>query len=124
MEREGKKEMDGVKKIRLEIGGAVYDVTTTEDEGHVRDLANEISNDVNSLFVKNPALSMNDALVLCALAYLNEYKKESLNSDHIRSQLKEYLGDTARARMEVDEATRKAEKLEKELNDYKARYGI
>lgn len=116
--------MEDVKKIRLEIGGAVYDVTTTEEEGHVKDLAKEISDDVNSLFVMNPALSMNDALVLCALGYLDEYKKESSNSDHIRSQLKEYLGDTARAKMEVDEANRRAEKLEKELNEYRTRYGV
>lgn len=116
--------MSEAKKVKIEIAGASYTVMTVEEEGYVRDLASEMSEDINSLMMKNPALSMNDALVLCSIAYLNEYKKENANSDHIRSQLKEYLGDTARARMEVDEANRKAEKLEKELSDLKKRYGL
>lgn len=115
--------MNEVKKVRVEIGGAVYNVMTSEDEKHVKDLAEEISADVNALFVKNPSLSMNDALVLCSLGYLNEYKMENMNSDHIRSQLKEYLGDTAKARMEAEEALRRAEKAEKELAELKSRYG-
>ena len=100
--------MDQPKKIKIEIAGSSYTVMTTEQEGYVRDLADEISADIAGLSEKNPALSMNDALVLCAIAYLDEYKKESSNSDHIRSQLKEYIGDTAKARMEVDEANRRA----------------
>lgn len=115
--------MQGVKRVRIEIGGAAYNVTTSEDEDRVKELAAEISGDVDALFVKNPALSMNDALVLCALGYLDEYKKESTNSDHIRSQLKDYLGDTAKARMETDEALRRAERAEKELAEFKKRYG-
>lgn len=112
------------RKIKLEIAGASYTVTTSEQEGYVRDLAVEITDDINNLTARNPALSMNDALVLCAISYLDGYKKESANSDHIRSQLKEYLGDTARARMEVDEANRRADRLEKELGELKKRYGV
>ena len=116
--------MEEARKIKLEIAGSRYTVTTTEQEGYVRDLAAEITDDINSLSARNPALSMNDALVLCAISYLSEYKKESANSDHIRSQLKEYLGDTARARMEVDEANRRADRLERELNELKKRNGV
>lgn len=116
--------MEESRKIKLEIAGASYTVTTTEQEGYVRDLAAEMTDDINSLTARNPALSMNDALVLCAISYLDEYKKENANSDHIRSQLKEYLGDTARARMEVDEANRRADRLEKELGELKKRYGV
>lgn len=115
--------MDEIRKLRIEIGGASYNITTSEDEDHVRELAKEISEDVDSLFVANPSLSMNDALVLCALGYLNEYRKESSNSDHIRSQLKDYLGDTAKARMELDEANRRADRAEKELRELKSKYG-
>lgn len=114
--------MDLPKKIKIEIAGCSYTVMTTEQEGYVRDLADEISLDIAALNEKNPALSMNDALVLCAIAYLDEYKKESSNSDHIRSQLKEYIGDTAKARMEVDEANRRADKLKKELDEMRKKY--
>lgn len=113
-----------VNKIKIEIAGASYTVATSEQEGYVRDLAKEMSDDIDGLMVRNPTLSMNDALVLCAIAYLSEYKKEAANSDHIRSQLKEYLGDTARARMEVDEANRRADKLGRELEELRKRYGV
>jgi len=116
--------MSNVNKIKIEIAGASYTVATSEQEGYVRDLAKEMSDDIDALMTRNPTLSMNDALVLCDNAYLSEYKKESANSDHIRSQLKEYLGDTARARMEVDEANRRADKLAREVEELKRRYGV
>ncbi|MBR5310489.1 MAG: cell division protein ZapA [Oscillospiraceae bacterium] len=116
--------MGNVNKIKIEIAGASYTVATSEQEGYVRDLAKEMSEDIEGLMTRNPALSMNDALVLCSIAYLSEYKKEAANSDHIRSQLKEYLGDTARARMEVDEANRRADKLAKEVEELRRRYGV
>ena len=113
-----------VNKVKIEVAGASYTIATSEQEGYVRDLAKEMSEDIDSLMVRNPSLSMNDALVLCAIAYLSEYKKEAANSDHIRSQLKEYLGDTARARMEVDEANRRADRLAREVEELKKRYGV
>lgn len=115
--------MEAPRKIKIEIAGASYTLNTPEQEGYVHDLAAEITADINELMGRNSALSMNDALVLCAMAYLDEYKKEAANSDHIRSQLKEYLGDTARARMEVDEANRRADKAAKELADLRKHYG-
>ena len=113
-----------VNKIKIEVAGASYTIATNEQEGYVRDLAKEMSEDIDSLMVRNPSLSMNDALVLCSIAYLREYKKEAANCDHIRSQLKEYLGDTARARMETDEANRKADRLAREVEELKKRYGV
>ncbi len=116
--------MENVKKIKIEVAGASYTLATSEQEGYVMDLAKEMTGDIEGLMDRNPSLSMNDALVLCAISYLSEYKKEAANSDHIRSQLKEYLGDTARARMEVDEANRRADKLAREVEDLRRRYGV
>lgn len=116
--------MDNLNKVKIEVAGASYTIATYEQEGYVRDLAKEMSDDIDSLMVRNPSLSMNDALVLCAIAYLSEYKKAEANCDHIRSQLKEYLGDTARARMETDDANRRADKLAKEVEELRRRYGV
>ena len=115
--------MDMQKKVKIEIAGTNYTIMTGESEGYVKDLAEEITGDIAELTEKNPALSMNGALLLCAISYLDQYKKESANSDHIRSQLKEYLGDTAKTRMEADEANRRAEKLQKELDEVRKRNG-
>ncbi len=111
--------MELSKKVKVDIAGASYTINTNEQEGYVRDLAAEVGTDIDELMERNPALSMNDALVLCAIGYLDAYKKENSNADHIRGQLKEYLADTARARMEVDEANRRADKLSAELERIK-----
>ena len=116
--------MDTLNKVKIEVAGASYTIATYEQEGYVRDLAKEMSDDIEGLMARNSTLSMNDALVLCAIAYLSEYKKEAANSDHIRSQLKEYLSDTARARMETDEANRRADRLAREVEELKKRYGV
>lgn len=122
-EKGRKLKMDAPKKVKIDIAGSSYTLSTTEPEGHVHDLAKELSGDIGELMDRNSALSLNDALVLCAISYLDEYKKEHDNADHIRSQLKEYLGDTAKARMEADEASRRAEKLQKELDILRHQYG-
>ena len=61
--------MDNLIKVKIEVAGASYTIATTEQEGYVRDLAKEMSEDIDSLMVRNPSLSMNDALVLCSIAY-------------------------------------------------------
>ena len=47
--------MEEARKIKLEIAGASYTVTTTEQEGYVRDLAAAITDDIISLSARNPA---------------------------------------------------------------------
>ena len=116
--------MDNLNKVKIEVAGAGYTIATTEQEGYVRDLAKEMSDDIDSLMVRNPSLSMNDALVLCAIAYLSEYKKAEANCDHIRSQLKEYLGDTARARMKTNNTNHKTNKLTKKIKKLHKHYKI
>ena len=41
--------MDQPKKIKIEIAGSSYTVMTTEQEGYVRDLADDISADIAGL---------------------------------------------------------------------------
>lgn len=110
-----------MSRIRIEIAGQSYTLNTREPEEYVRELAGELSAQVEILLEHNKSLSVNDALVLCAIGYLDVYKKERNNADHIRVQLKDYLEDAARARLEVDEARRKVERLTRELDQLEGR---
>ncbi len=102
-------------KIRIQIGSQSYTLTTTEDEEYVRDIASELDAQVEALLSRGNGLSLNEALVLCAIGYCDSYKKERANTDHLRSQLKDYLDDAAKARIEADEARRNAQRLGREL---------
>ncbi len=107
--------MDQLNRIQIEIAHSFYTITTSEDEEYVSRLGEEIHNQVEKLMESNGALSVNDALVLCAISYLDAYKKSEANADHLRSQIKGYSDDIARARIEIDEERRKSDELSRQL---------
>ena len=108
-----------MNKVKIEIYNQSYTINTQEDSGYVFSLAEELNEQIGMMMENSPGLSLNEALVLCAIGYLDIYKKERSNADHIRVQLKDYLEDAAKARMEVDEARRNMEKITRELENFK-----
>ncbi len=109
--------MSAPNRIRVNIGGAKYTISTPEPEEYVEELALEIDILVSDLMAKSANLSLNDALVLTALHYLDAYRKSETNADHLRSQISDYLEDTARFRMDIEDARREIDRLKKELQN-------
>lgn len=107
--------MEIINRIKLRIGGMPYTISTTEPEEYVLELAAEIDRSVEAVLERNPALSLNDALVLCIMDYADSRRKSEQNADHIREQLTGYLEDAARARMEADELRSEVIRLRREL---------
>ena len=85
--------MAAQNKVRVEICGSRYVVSSNE-----------------------PVVTLNDAYFLALLNYADLYEKSEQNADHIRSQLTEYLEDSTRAKLEIDEYKRENEKLRKEID--------
>lgn len=108
--------MDITNKVRIEIYGAKYVISTTEDPRYVRELAVEIEEKVKNFMETNPSAARADAYMIILLGYVDLYKKSEENTDNIRSQLTQYLEDAARARIEADEYKREIEKLKREIN--------
>ena len=79
----------------------------------------QINSQIDDMLSQDSTLSVNDALVLCLLNYMDGYRKAEESTDHMRSQLTEYLEDAARYRIEADEAKREVERLEGELRRLK-----
>ena len=73
------------------------------------------------MLARGNGLSLNDALVLCTMGYCDLYKKERANTEHLRSQLKEYLDDAAKARAEAEELQKEAGRMKKELEALRAK---
>lgn len=108
--------MDITNKVRIEICGAKYVISTTEDPRYVRELAVEIEEKVKNFMETNPSAARADTYMIILLGYVDLYKKSEENTDNIRSQLTQYLEDAARARIEADEYKREIEKLKREIN--------
>ena len=103
-------------KVHVKIGGASYTIVTEDEAEYVEALADEISENMRAIN-SNPSLSMTQAAVLVALDNADASKKATASADNLRAQIKDYLEDSARARMEVDVARREVERLNREISD-------
>ena len=84
-------------------------------------LAEELDKEMRSIINENPSLSVTQAAVLTALDKADTCKKSTASSDNLRAQIKDYLEDSARARMEVDVARREIERLNREISSLRER---
>lgn len=108
-----------VNKVRLTIAGSPYVISTTDSEEYVTELARRLDSDIAGVMEENPNLSVTRAAVFCALDYLDEYTKSTGSADNMRSQIKDYLADAAKAKLAADEARREVERLKREVQALK-----
>lgn len=108
-------------KVQVKIGGATYTIVTEDDTQYVEELAEEINNDIRSICNSNSSLSITQAAILVALDNADACKKASASADNLRVQIKDYLEESARAKMEVEVARREVERLNREISDLRER---
>ena len=107
--------MNPTSRVKIEVCGAKYYISSSEPEAYVKELGAQLSAQISDMLAQNHSLSVTDALVLCLLNYMDSYRKAEENTDHMRSQLTGYLEDAAKYRIEADEAKREIERLRREL---------
>lgn len=110
-----------VTKVKLTICGSNYIVSTTDSEEYVNQLAERLDTDMTEIMTQNPSASVAASAVISALSYLDELNKNASSTDNMRAQIKDYLEDAAKAKLEAENARRQVEKLTAELNALKAR---
>lgn len=108
--------MAGQNKIRVEICGSRYVVSSTESVEYVKRLTKIIEEKVKKILDSSPSVTINDAYFLSLLSYVDLYEKSEQNADHIRGQLTEYLEDSTKAKLQLDELRRENEKLKREIS--------
>lgn len=106
-------------RVRLNICGTEYVISSDEPEAYVLELGAELDRSMRSLMNGDPRLSTTMAAVLTAITIEDEARKATASADNLRSQIKEYLSDNARARSEAEDARREAERLRAELQELK-----
>ncbi len=100
-------------KVALNIAGMNLTVATDDDPAYVEGLAENVSNQIKAVMESNSSCSLAQAAVLVALDAYDELKKGNNSSENLRSQIKDYLEDAARARMEAEAYKRELDKLKK-----------
>ena len=102
-------------KVKVNVCGTDYFIASEDDEEYILSVGNEVNDRMSNLLNENQRVSTTMAAVLCALSYADENRKANNAADNLRSQIKEYLEDSQRSRLEADEAKREAERLRREL---------
>ncbi len=106
-------------KVKVTICNADYILSTDEDVKYTRELGNDVDERISKILRENPRISITQAAVLAALDFADAEKKANITADHLRSQIQEYLEDSAKAKIDREIAMREADRLTKELAAYK-----
>lgn len=108
-------------KVKLTICGGDYYITSEDDDMYIRMIGDEVDQRMSEMLAENQRVSTTMAAVLCALSYADDCHKANGTADNLRSQIKEYLEESQRARLEADEAKREVERLRRELQGLRLR---
>lgn len=104
-------------KVRLDICGSTYTVSTNDSPERLTELATQLDADMKGIMQESNS-SVVAAAVITALGYLDEETKTRQAADNMRAQIQDYLEDAAKARLAAEEARRELERLRRELSYY------
>ena len=108
-------------KVKLSICGNDYFITTDDDVKYAMALGDELDERVSKIVRENARISITQAAILAALDYADAARKAEDSADNLRGQIKEYLEDSARYKMEAEVARRDVERLNRELQSTRSR---
>lgn len=111
-------------KVRLNICGSSYVISTTESEDYMQNLADRLNLDMNELMSSSNTVSITTAAVMTALSYRDDLEKASGSADNMRRQIKNYLEDAASAKMAAEELRRENDALRKQVDDLRRRLNL
>ena len=98
-------------RVTVTIAGQEYTLVATEEEGYVEKVAQHVDAQMKQV-LDGARISLVDGAVLTALNIADEYFKEVEASENLRRQLKEYLEEATKLKMELSEAKREIFKLQ------------
>lgn len=98
-------------KITVSIAGQEYTMVAAEGEDYVRRVAAHVDSQMREVLSQG-RLSQADGAVLAAMNIADQYFKEQKAAENLRLQIKEYLEEATKLKMELSEAKREIFKLQ------------
>ncbi len=100
-------------RVDVRIAGDTFTVLAVESEDYIRRVAQYVDSKIGAVNASGK-LPLLDAAILAACNITDEQFKATENTESMRVQLKAYLDDIARLRMEVNDLRRDLAKATKE----------
>ncbi len=113
--RKGFAAMQDRNKVTLRIGGAEYTVRADEETAYILAVGEEVDTYVTQLMKDTPQISTTVAAVFAALEFCDRAHKADAAADNLRAQIRGYVEEAGRARLDVDEARREINRLNQQL---------
>ena len=107
--------MQAVNRVKIEVAGSRYTISTTEEPIYVEELAGELDEQLTKLLAKNETLSVNDALILWSLQFLADGRQAEKSADRLRQQFSGYMDEIKRAKEDTDAKQKENEELRREV---------
>jgi cell division protein ZapA len=98
-------------RVTVTVGGQEFTLVANEDEAYIHKVAAHVDAQVRQVR-DGSKISIADGALLAALNIADEYFKEVEAAENLRRQLKEYLDESARIKLELSEAKRQIFKLQ------------
>lgn len=93
-------------RVKVVLCGKEYVLQTEEAPSYVYQLAKTLEKRISDITENNPRISAHSAVMMVAFSTMDELTKANAGVEVIRSQVKEYVDEAGKARMERDAALR------------------
>ncbi len=111
----------GKNRIKLNICGCECAISSEDSENYIRSVGDEVQKAINGMMDKNERISVTMGAILAALSYCDDAHRASSAAENLRSQIKDYLEDSSKARLEAEESRREIERLKREIQTLRSR---
>lgn len=108
-------------RVKVEIMKAEYFILSEDPEEYVIETAKETEQKILSIIKTNEKISTTMAATLVAMDYCDEAKKANKDADNLRFQIKDYLDDSSKSRIKVEEYKQEIERLKNEIGRLRMR---
>ena len=108
-------------RIKLNICGCECVIGSEDSESYIRSVGEEVQKTIDEIMDKNERVSVTMAAITAALSYCDDARKAAGTAENLRSQIRDYLEDSSRARLETEESRREIERLKREIQTLRAR---
>ena len=100
------------KSINVTVGGNEYRLVSSENDEYTRKVAAHVDSKIAEI-LHGSSFSIIDAAILAGINIADEYYKVLDTADNLRTQLKDYLEESGRMKMEIADLRRQLDKLKK-----------
>ena len=104
-----------VNRVKVVLCGKEYILRTEDAPSYVYQLAKSLEKSIKENMEKNPSISSHSAVMMVALSTMDELTKANNSIEVIRSQVKEYVDEAGKARLERDAALREIDVLKAKI---------